>query len=109
MNPEAEELLISKIFPDLEKGRPGWDKPHTEAVVRYIKEIIGANPNLDLDTDVLIISAYAHDWGYSGLFVAGRPVTLAENADKKEIHMQLGAQKIRELLNETEFDYLTNE
>jgi hypothetical protein len=29
-----EPVLRSEIYPDLEQGRPNWDLPHTEAVVR---------------------------------------------------------------------------
>ncbi|HET7528708.1 MAG TPA: HD domain-containing protein [Candidatus Saccharimonadales bacterium] len=107
MNPGAEEVLKARILPELERGRPSWDKPHTEAVVGYIKEIIKNNPQLNLDADVLITAAYAHDWGYGGLFEAGRPVTMAENTNQKEAHMRIGAKKIEELLNDSAFDYLS--
>lgn len=108
MNQQAEEYLKHIIFPELERGRPEWDKPHTEAVVAYIKSIIAANPSMNLDSEVLIPAAYAHDWGYAGLFVAGRPATRGEIIGQKAEHMKLGAQKIKSLLNDPVFDYLSN-
>lgn len=107
MDLEIEVYLRSIIFPDLERGRPNWDKPHTQAVVKYVKEIMRSNPHLQLDDEVMIIAATAHDWGYSGLFEAGRPVTFAENLDKKEEHMRLGAEKAKNLLFESRFNFLS--
>jgi HD superfamily phosphodiesterase len=108
MNTEAEKTLRSTIFPELEKGRPGWDMPHTEAVVYYIKQIMKNSPEFRLDPDILVTAAYAHDWGYSGMFESGRPATQAEIIVKKEDHMAIGAQKIQALLQNPVFIYLTN-
>lgn len=35
-----EQQLRKTILPDLEKGRQGWDLPHTEAVVFWMKELL---------------------------------------------------------------------
>ena len=48
-----EDVLKAKIFPELEAGRPNWDKPHTEAVVEHVKAIVDDSPKLDLGKDVL--------------------------------------------------------
>jgi len=59
--PKIEQKLRQTILPDLENGRPDWDKPHTISVVAKIKEIRNNNPELNLDPVVLVISAYTHD------------------------------------------------
>lgn len=101
-----EKFLQEHVFPELEAGRPGWDKPHTESVVEYVKSIIDASPELKLDRDVLVIAAYAHDWGYAGLF-AGTPRAEFDDIVKaKGEHMVIGAQKIKNLLEESVFDFL---
>ena len=69
-----DDILKSTILSELEAGRPNWDKPHTEAVVEHIKAIINSEPSLNLDTEVIVIAAYAHDWGYAGLFEDGKLV-----------------------------------
>jgi hypothetical protein len=109
MNADVEKFLQDTIFPDLEEGRPNWDKPHTEAVVSYMKEIIENVPSLKEMEDVLIISAYAHDWGYAGLFHDGKPVDIERIKESKKLHMILGAEKIKNLLKEPIFDYLSKE
>ena len=103
----VEKFLKEQIFPDLEKGRPEFDKPHTQAVVTKLKDILYNVPNLQVDRAVLIIVAYAHDWGYSELFEGGKPVQLKEMADAKIAHMDFGAQKLEELLKDDFFNYLT--
>lgn len=104
-----EDLLKQKILPELEAGRPGFDKPHTEAVVEHVKAIVDNAPELNLDRDVLIIAAYAHDWGYSGLFKYGKPLDLKDVGDAKKAHMAIGADKLKELLKDKVFDFLTKE
>jgi hypothetical protein len=109
MTPEVEDFIQKQIFPDLVKGRPGWDKPHTEKVVYYLKEIVLHSPELALDEDVLLIAAYAHDWGYSGLFHKGKPASLQAVRMHKSLHMELGAQKVAELLKDNHFSYLSSD
>ncbi|PIP66932.1 MAG: hypothetical protein COV79_04525 [Parcubacteria group bacterium CG11_big_fil_rev_8_21_14_0_20_41_14] len=88
-----EEYLKEKILPDLEKSRGGFDKIHTLEVVVWLKQIIDHNPELKLDETVLIIAAYAHDWGYADIFRDGQVMNfeLIENA--KKLHMELSAKK----------------
>ncbi|WKZ29809.1 MAG: HD domain-containing protein [Candidatus Dojkabacteria bacterium] len=97
------------IFPELENGRPGWDKPHTESVVEHIKTIITHTPELNLDKDVLVIAAYAHDWGYAGLFKGGKPLSLSDVNNAKAAHMVIGAEKLEKLLNNEVFNFLSKD
>ena len=107
MTNKVVRFLKERILPDLDKGRPNWDKPHTLCVVIKIKSIIEHNPDLKLDKNVLIISAYAHDWGYSGLFENNVPLQLDEVKNAKEAHAILGADRIENLLKNDIFDYLS--
>lgn len=109
MDYSIELLLKQRIFPELEKGRPDWDGPHTEAVVYYIKEII-KHLGYKVDDDVLIISAYAHDWGYADLFKRGQYVGTEDIKRVKEVHAQISARKITALLQENpNFLFLSSE
>lgn len=105
---QYEEILKAAILPELEQGRPNWDKPHTETVVKHLKSILSNHPELDVDADVLIIAAYAHDWGYAGMFSAGEQLSFADVSNAKSLHMHLGAEKLTELLKKPEFDSLTD-
>lgn len=104
---QIEKFLSENIFPDLERGRPNFDAPHTIAVVYHLKQILHRHPNLD--AFVMVISAYAHDWGYSDIFAGDKStLNIDDVKNAKELHMVLGAQKIRKLLREPFFDFLTN-
>lgn len=106
---KLEGYLKKKIFPDLTKGRPNFDKPHTIEVVSYIKRIIKHTPNIKVDRNVLVIAAYAHDWGYSGLFKNNKLASFEEVNNVKKQHMILGAKKLSKLLNDRFFSFLTKE
>lgn len=103
---EIEAYLQHIIFPELDRGRPDWDKPHTIAVVYYLKEIISHAADLSLDSPVLLIAAYAHDWGYAGLFVKRDVLTLKEILAVKELHMKIGVEKVSALLKDDFFSFL---
>ena len=105
---EIEARLQQAIFPELEQGRPGWDKPHTIAVVYYLKEILQTAPHLKIDFTVLLISAYAHDWGYAGLFEKGKEIKLRDILDVKTLHMKIGVKKVTKLLTEMFFSFLSD-
>jgi hypothetical protein len=107
MNQKIERLLQKKIFPDLERGKRDFDLPHTKAVVMWLQDIIRNNPQLELDRDVLIISAYAHDWGYSGLFEKRDHTNYGAVMETKPLHMIAGAEKIKILLNDELFSFLS--
>lgn len=85
--------LQNHIFPDLEKGRPDWDLPHTKAVVHWTKQIL---PETTLDPLVSITASYAHDWGYIGLFPDGASYDQIQKM--KPLHMERGAEMIKTLL-----------
>lgn len=89
-----EKILKWEILPDLDKGRKGFDRLHTEAVVHWIKKICGSEPALN--KKILVTTAYAHDWGYFGMFPDR--TTLDTVTAKKEAHARVGAKKIGVLL-----------
>lgn len=105
---ELDKHLQNKILPDLEKGRPGFDKPHTLSVAKKVIEIANSVPDLHLDEFVLLIAAYAHDWGYSNLYAGGKPVNLNRNSPEKIAHMGIGAGKVKDLLKDSFFDFLND-
>jgi hypothetical protein len=103
----GELLLREHILPDLDLGRVNFDRPHTGGVVFWIKELLQDYPQLN--AKILITAAYAHDWGYRGLFGSGASDDLDLIHDKKEAHMQIGAEKIGELLRSKQFEGLYTE
>lgn len=105
---KLEECLKEKILPDLEKSRGGFDRIHTLEVVSWLRQIIKQNPDLNLDEAVLLIAAYAHDWGYSEIFAEGQAMNfeLVENA--KLLHMEAGAKKLEKLLKDDFFSFLSD-
>lgn len=105
---KIENYLKEKILPELEKGRPGFDLPHTLAVVFWLKQIFGHAPT-NVDKIVLLIAAYAHDWGYAELFSVGNLLQYEEVQDAKAEHMQKGAAKLVKLLNNKVFSSLTED
>lgn len=109
MEQQVEEYLKAKILPELEKSRGGFDKIHTLETVDWIKRIIENTPEIKLDRDVLIIAAYAHDWGYAGIFKDNEVMNADKIENAKKLHMELGAAKIKELLEDDIFSFLTGE
>lgn len=112
-NPLMIDVGIEKytkqiIFSDLKKGDPDWDIPHTTAVVHYTKEII-KHSNLDLDPTVLVISAYAHDWGYVPFYKPGKSLSFDEYKEAKKSHADISAQKTNDLLKNEVYIDLTNQ
>jgi len=103
-----EEYLKEKILPDLEKSRGGFDKIHTLEVITWLKQIIDHNPELKLDETVLIIAAYAHDWGYADIFRDGQVMNFEIIENAKKLHMELGAKKIEKLLDDNFFSFLSD-
>lgn len=99
IDPRLEKILKQNILKDLEnKGRKNYDLPHTKAVVYWLKELIQRLNNPNLDSQVLITAAYAHDWGYAGLFAKDESRSLDKIISSKKLHMQRGAAKIEQLL-----------
>lgn len=104
-----EDTLRREILPDLEQGRPNWDRPHTEAVVKHAKAILFQHPELDVDPATLVVAAYAHDWGYMELFDQDEPAQFDEVKNAKKAHMQIGAEKLEQLLQLSAFDELSKQ
>jgi len=108
MIPKYESFLQKTILPELERARPNWDRPHTTSVVAKVKEIIKHNSQLQLDEPVLIIAAYAHDWGYVDAFTKTNLIQRDEMQRVKKTHDKRSAQKLEELLNNKVFDFLAD-
>lgn len=103
---EIEQKLRSFILPDLKRGRKDFDKNHTIAVVVKLKEIL-KHSSFRVDKTVLLIAAYAHDWGYTQLFTQGVSNNLAEVVKHKAEHMKIGAQKLENFLQDPFFNFLS--
>jgi len=105
-----EKYLQDNVLPDLEFGRPGFDKEHTLATVYYLKQILNANPQLDLDHNIMLIAAYCHDWGYGGLFNHDKKTSdYSEVIKAKAKHMIVGAEKLQKLLSDSFFSFLSTD
>ncbi len=100
-----EKILRDTIFPDLLRGRPEWDKPHTEAVVYWMKYLLTF---VALDPKVMITAAYAHDWGYVGLFDDSGIADYDTIQARKVRHMDIGAARIEQFLRKHMSDTYTD-
>jgi hypothetical protein len=107
IDPNVEQVLKATILPNLDLGRKNFDKPHTEAVVYWMKQLLANVPSDHLDSQVLITAAYAHDWGYFQLFERINSDNPAEIEQKKALHMERGAQMISNLIDEQLSTYFT--
>jgi hypothetical protein len=106
---ELETYLQEKILPNLKKSRGGFDGIHTTEVAEWLKKIMNHHPELGLDEMVMIIAAYAHDWGYSDIFKEGDVMDFERIEDAKALHMELGSKKLETLLCDDFFDFLSEE
>ena len=110
IDPRIERVLKQIILKDLANlGRVNWDKPHTEAVVYWMKQLLPKLLSLDLDSQVLITAAYAHDWGYAGLFAGVDSTDYDQIMKRKGMHMNIGAVKIERLLYLRLSDYFSEQ
>lgn len=108
VNPQVEQTLKEIILKDLaNKGRKDYDKPHTQAVVHWMKELLQQLNKPRLDSSVLITAAYAHDWGYAGLFADANSRSLNNIIERKDQHMKRGAEKIEQLLYQRLANYFS--
>lgn len=107
INPHVEQVLKEVILPDLDQGRKNFDKPHTEAVVYWTKQLLTRIPLPHLDSQALITAAYAHDWGYFKLFEGVDSDDPAEISKKKAEHMERGASMITDLIENQLVTYFT--
>jgi hypothetical protein len=104
IDPKIESILQEVILSDLERGRANFDRPHTEAVVYWRKELLAKLNYSKSMNKVMITAAYAHDWGYVGLFEGVNSSDIALIHKMKPLHMQRGAEKIKQLIKEN-FDH----
>jgi hypothetical protein len=109
LNPEIEKILEETILPDLKKGRKDFDLPHTKAVVHWMKYLLQKLSNSTLDAQVLITAAYAHDWGYIGLFDGADSCDMTVIHKMKPLHMERGSEKITSLIENKLSKYFTLE
>jgi len=107
INPQIEIILRGVILPDLDRGRKDFDRPHTEAVVYWMKSLINQLNKQSLDNQVLITAAYAHDWGYTGLFDGSDSNKSHEISKRKPLHMEKGAKLITDLIRSELLNYFS--
>lgn len=102
---ELRDLVEGYTLGILLHGRPGWDVPHTLAVVNWANKLARSQ---GLDIKVLITAAYLHDIGYFGQFEGLVSADLDKVMDKKERHMVVGAAMATSFLGSDEIrKYLT--
>lgn len=113
IHPYLERVLRQIILKDLaNKGRPTWDKPHTEAVVYWMKYLlVKINPKRPVEKQfnpkVMVTAAYAHDWGYMNIFSQKKIKSIKEVIPYKQQHMQLSVQLIERLIAQRLSSYFT--
>ena len=65
---------------------------------------MAARPHTKLGKEVLIISAYAHDWLFR--YIKNDEVMDADKIENaKKLHIELGVEKIKELLKDEIFSF----
>lgn len=106
---EIKSFLDVNVLPELDKGRPNWDKFHTIGVVHHVEKIVKHSGKIVVDPYVLLITAYVHDWGYVDLFENGAVLTAQDVSNAKVEHMRIGAIKTEKLLKNSFFKFLTDE
>jgi hypothetical protein len=114
IHPYIERTLSQIILKDLaNKGRPQWDKPHTQAVVYWMKQLLpeintGRPKAKQFNPKIMITAAYAHDWGYAGLFPNRKTLqSIDESIPYKKLHMQRSVEKIERLIAQRLSGYFT--
>ena len=108
IHPYIERILRQIILKDLaNKGRPKWDKPHTEAVVFWMKHLLKEINNPQLNPKVMITAAYAHDWGYMNLFAQKKITSIKQVIPYKKLHMKMSVEMIERLIAQRLPGYFT--
>lgn len=105
---KIEKYLINYCSVRLNKGRIGYDLPHTLTVVFYLKKIIQSLNNTPIDQDVIIITGYLHDIGYSRLSLNLKKQTHKNINKFKNDHMTAGSNHVKKLLKESIFNQLSS-
>lgn len=104
---QLEEKIREFVIPKLERGRKGWDREHTVAVVDYVRRISEQEGE---DVLVLTTSAWFHDIGYAELFGEEGSQDLKNIRLKKDDHMENGKAIVSEFLSRPEIaKYYTKE
>lgn len=107
---DIEDYTRKEVFKSLSRGDPKWDVPHTTGVVYHLKRIIHNSPEIgEVDSEVMILAAYGHDWGYSEFYQSGRSLTKEEYLEAKKSHAQIAVSKMRKLLVNRIYDDLSQD
>lgn len=110
IRPKAEAILRQIILKDLQnKGRKNYDKPHTEAVVYWMKHLLTHLNTPHSTSQTLITAAYAHDWGYSRIQGMSESNDFKKVIQNKTLHMQFSAEMIEQLLYSRLAKYYTEQ
>lgn len=99
---QLEDFAKKHIFPILLTGNPTWDKPHAQAAVFHINNILQENPKYNLDPLVMILAAYLHDIGYSKFYKKEGILSKDEYMEAKKSHMDTGVKLASMLLSRIE-------
>jgi len=105
--PEYEEYLIKTVLPLLDKGRPGFNLEHTKLVIKYVK--ILCDLDQDLDREVLLITAYLHDYGYIFFSEQASPGVPNPSQEVKDEHPAKSLEYWQSIQEEQVFDFLSEE
>ena len=92
-------------MPALTQGRLDWDLPHTQNVVRYVKEITSKYDYAKVEAAMLVITAYLHDFGY--LFFKDELKPGPTRGRAKAEHAKKSAEKWNEISTNNVFDFLS--
>ena len=97
LDKETEEKLKKEAIKHLEKGKAGWDVPHTLSSVHYMKKLIeyeGGNEK------ILVTTMYLHDIGYPEM---KGDYGFDKVMDTKKQHAIIGEQKAEKILRKLDF------
>lgn len=93
---KTEERLKLEVTKHLERGRPGWDVPHTLACVYWMKELLKYEMG---NAKILVSAIYFHDISYPDKKFLLKP---RKNLELKKEHMRKGAILAKKILNKIE-------
>ena len=95
---ELEEKVKAEAIRHLERGKPGWDTPHTLASVYWMRQLIKGEGG---DERILVTAIYLHDIGYSPKFK--KDYTYEEVKADKHKHMVVGAREAEKILRKLHY------
>ena len=97
LDKETEEKLKAEAIKHLEKGKAGWDLPHTLACVYWMRKLIekeGGNER------ILVTAMYLHDIGYPEMGVDRGYEDMLRG---KKVHEKIGARESEKILRKIGF------